>query len=111
LAFLDSMWKTYRVERLPLCFMRWFEWASTETRKIVKEEERIVYFLDEREIIKDKWESFLHDYKEECNECDLKPICAWIWKDKEFYSYVTISPQKLTKEEKEKIILKIKKID
>lgn len=108
MAFLDSMWKTFRVERLPLCFMRWFERASTETRKIVKEEERIVYFLDQRVFIKDKWESFLHDYKEECKDCDLKPICAWIWKDKEFYDYVKIFPQKLTKEEKEKILTKIK---
>jgi hypothetical protein len=31
--------------------MRGFEWASTETRKIVKDEERIVYFLDFREMV------------------------------------------------------------
>lgn len=109
--FLDSIWKSFRVERLPLCFMRWYERASTETRKIVKKEERIVYFLDERSIMKDKWESFLHDYKEECTYCDLKSICAWIRKDKEFYSYLIIKSQKLTLQEKETIIRKIRSDD
>lgn len=109
LSFLDSMGKTFRVERLPLCFMRWFEWAATETRKIVKDEERIVYFLDFREVVKAKWTSFFHDFKEECELCDLKPICAWIWKAKELYNYVNVTPQKLTKEEKEYIISKINK--
>jgi hypothetical protein len=32
--------------------MRKFEFASTETRKIVKDEERMVYFLDERDSIR-----------------------------------------------------------
>jgi hypothetical protein len=34
--------------------MRGYEWASTETRKIVKEEERLVYFLDSREKVNPK---------------------------------------------------------
>lgn len=52
MSFLESGGRTFRVERVPLCYMRGFEWASTETRKIVKHEERIVHFLDERETIR-----------------------------------------------------------
>ncbi|HHH28350.1 MAG TPA: radical SAM protein, partial [Polyangiaceae bacterium] len=46
LRFLQRQGKTFRVERVPLCYMSDFAWASTETRKIVKGEERVVHFLD-----------------------------------------------------------------
>lgn len=108
LGFLESTNRTYRVERLPLCFMRWFEHASTETRKIVKDEERMVYFLDERESIRQTWAHWEHDKLPECRKCDLDRICSWVRKIKEFYNYVKVFPQKLTSEEKEKIIKKIK---
>ncbi len=52
MKYLDETGRTFRVERVPLCFMRDFEHTSTETRKIVKEEERMVYFLDEREVVR-----------------------------------------------------------
>src|SRR5512143_3636646 len=47
LRHLEAHGRTFRVERVPLCYMA--EWAhcSTETRKIVKGEERVVHFLDE----------------------------------------------------------------
>jgi hypothetical protein len=74
LKFLEETNRTFRVERLPLCFMRGFEYASTETRKIVKNEERIVHFLDFRESFQElEWE---HERDLECNNCDLKSICA-----------------------------------
>jgi hypothetical protein len=53
-SFLEKKRRTFRVERLPLCFMRGYEEASTETRKIVKNEERLVYFLDFREKVNPK---------------------------------------------------------
>jgi len=56
--------------------MRGFERASTETRKMVKEEERLVYFLDFRESINDKGEDFIHDKFPKCSKCDLNSICA-----------------------------------
>ncbi len=107
LSFLESTWRTFRVEKLPLCFMRWFEYASTETRKIIKSEERIVYFLDNRDLSKEKWKSWKHYKESQCYSCDLKNICAWIWKKKEYYNYVTVIPQKLTKKEKQNIIDKV----
>ena len=105
LKFLDETSRTFRVERLPLCFMRWFEHASTETRKIVKEEERIVHFLDFRESFTElEWE---HEKVEGCNNCDLKSICAWIYEYEKYYNYIKVIPQKLSIEEKENIIKKI----
>jgi len=107
LTILEWQWKTFRVERLPLCFMRWFEFASTETRKIVKKEERLVYFLDERIFSNDKWNDFDHGKHKLCSKCDLNSICWWIYERKNFYNYVKVKPQKLSKEEKENIIKKI----
>jgi hypothetical protein len=86
--------------------MRWFEYASTETRKIVKEEERLIHFLDFRDTFIDK--NFFHEKDEKCKICDLNNICAWIYEKETYYNYVNVVPQKLTKEEFEKIILKIK---
>jgi hypothetical protein len=53
--------RTFRVERVPLCYMRGFEHFSTETRKIIKDEERIVHFLDDRSIVEQTSEWFVHD--------------------------------------------------
>lgn len=61
MEYLSSSGRTFRVERVPLCYMRGFEHFSTETRKIVKDEERIVHFLDERKTIEQKSEWFIHD--------------------------------------------------
>lgn len=108
MEFLDATNRTFRVERVPLCFINWFEWASTETRKIVKDEERIVYFLDNRDMIKQSWKNWEHDKLEWCESCDLKSICAWIYEYENYYNYVRVIPQKLSKEEKENIIKKIK---
>ena len=106
LKFLEGSWRTFRVERLPLCYMRWFEFASTETRKIVKDEERIVHFLDFRESFREQdWE---HERWEECNSCDLRWICAWLYEKEIYYNYVKLIAQKVSREEKEKIIKKIK---
>ncbi len=108
LSLLDFQNKTYRVERLPLCFMRWFEHASTETRKIVKEEERIVYFLDNREMVQQSWNYWEHTKLDECNKCDLNNICSWIYEYYKFYNYVKVKAQKLQNKEKEDILRKIK---
>lgn len=108
MKFLELSWRTFRVERFPLCFMRGYEYASTETRKIIKNEERLVYFLDFRETINDKWADFIHDKFLECNNCDLNSICAWVYEKDKYYNYIKVVPQKINKDEKENIIKKIK---
>lgn len=108
MAYLDSTNRTFRVERFPLCYMRWYEWASTETRKIVKDEERMVHFLDERETIRQNWLWWEHDKLEWCKKCDLNSICSGIFEYKNYYNYVKVYPQKLSISEKEELIKKIK---
>src|SRR5262249_49643811 len=49
MSLLHRTGRTFRVEKVPLCYMPAFPWASTETRKIVKGEERIVHFLDAKQ--------------------------------------------------------------
>jgi len=106
--FLESTDRTFRVERVPLCYMEWFEWASTETRKIVKEEERIVYFLDNREMVFQDWEHWIHDKLESCKKCDLNSICSWIYEREAYFKSVNVYPRKLSLDEKKNIIQKIK---
>ena len=74
---LESSSRTYRIERLPLCYMAEFAQASTETRKIVKEEERTVHFLDEKGEIRQT--DFMHDKAEVCSFCKFDSICAGLY--------------------------------
>jgi len=70
--------KTFRVERVPLCYMPGFEYASTETRKIVKNESRNIFFLDKkRNYFKDK--EWYYDKSIACNTCSLNDICAGLY--------------------------------
>lgn len=103
--YLSETNRTFRAEKMPLCYIRWYEWCSTETRKIVKNEERIVHFLDFREEIHET--DFYHEKLEECKNCDLNSICSGIYEHKKYYNFVKVYPQKLTKQEKEEIIKKI----
>ena len=74
MEYLVSTGRTFRAERVPLCYMRRFAWASTETRKIVKEEERCIRFLDFKGFIHQK--EFLHGKGGACDVCRFDPICA-----------------------------------
>lgn len=107
MTYLTETGRTFRAEKMPLCYIPGHEWCSTETRKIVKDEERIVYFLDEREMIHEvEWG---HEKLEKCKSCDLNSICSWVYEYEQFYNYVDVYPQKLTKEERKKIIEDIKR--
>ncbi len=96
LRFLSSTDRTYRVERLPLCYMTDFAFSSTETRKIVKREERTVHFLDEKGSIRQT--DFYHEKGAVCRRCFLERICAGLYDlggrycEKELYP-VFISPE------------------
>jgi hypothetical protein len=77
LAFLEKTGRSYRVERVPLCYMTDFAHASTETRKIVKGEERVVHFLDDKQTVRQTdWE---HVYAEGCASCSLRSICGGLF--------------------------------
>jgi MoaA/NifB/PqqE/SkfB family radical SAM enzyme len=77
LTLLHRSGRTFRVERVPLCYMTDFAWASTETRKIVKSEERVVHFLDEKQTVRQtEWE---HQYADCCEVCTLRPVCGGLF--------------------------------
>lgn len=91
MKFLDDKNKTFRVERVPLCYMVEYAYRSTETRKIVKKEERSVHFLDDKRgrICQIKWE---HGKAECCKVCKLNDICAGLWQMDKYYSSKELYP-------------------
>lgn len=75
--YLHRKGRTFRVERVPLCYMTEYAFCSTETRKIVKEEERIVHFLDDKGAVRQtQWHHVKGDC---CSLCRLNAICAGIF--------------------------------
>jgi MoaA/NifB/PqqE/SkfB family radical SAM enzyme len=90
MEFLDTTGRTFRAERVPLCYMRRFAWASTETRKIVKEEERCIRFLDDKGFVRQL--EFLHGKGEACEACRFDPICAGMFSMAKTYDERELSP-------------------
>jgi MoaA/NifB/PqqE/SkfB family radical SAM enzyme len=74
---LSASGRSFRVERVPLCFMTELAHCSTETRKIIKGEERIVRFLDAKGLVRQT--DFVHGKAEACGCCPLDPICSGLF--------------------------------
>ncbi len=90
MRFLDRTGRTFRVERVPLCYMAEYAHCSTETRKIIKSEERIVHFLDDKETVRQtQWD---HGKAEVCSVCHFNAICAGLYELGNFYDPVELSP-------------------
>ena len=90
MEYLHRNGRTFRAERVPLCYMPRFAWASTETRKIVKQEERCINFLDYRGFIHQQ--EFLHGKGEACRACRFDPICAGLFSMAKTYDERELSP-------------------
>ncbi len=90
MRYLHRSGRTFRAERVPLCAMPRFAWASTETRKIVKEEERCINFLDGKGWVHQM--EFLHGKSEACRACSLDPICAGLYSMARTYDERELSP-------------------
>ncbi len=90
MQFLESTGRTFRAEKVPLCYMAEFAYASTETRKIVKGEERIVRFLDEKGMVRETL--FQHGKGEACRICRFDPICAGLYDMDVHYSSKELFP-------------------
>jgi MoaA/NifB/PqqE/SkfB family radical SAM enzyme len=86
--------KTFRVERVPLCFMGDYPQFSTETRKIVKSEERIVHFLDDKGVVRQTAKWFYHKKGKACEKCRLNDICAGLYALNEYFDEKELIPQK-----------------
>lgn len=107
LKFLSDNRMTFRVERVPLCYMPGFAYASTETRKIVKMEKRSIFFLDQKGNTVQKYFKGLKG--KSCEKCSLDRICAGVEGDGKYYHISDLDPVKLDKKDVKDIINKIKK--
>jgi hypothetical protein len=70
--------------------MRRHPWTSTETRKIIKEEERSIRFLDDKGLVRQA--EFLHGKGEACDVCSWDPICAGMFSLANKYDERELSP-------------------
>jgi MoaA/NifB/PqqE/SkfB family radical SAM enzyme len=72
--------KTFRIERVPLCYMDGFEEFCTETRKVVKDELYTISFI-ERDVeneVRTVTPKQLRTKVKACNDCNLNSICAGV---------------------------------
>jgi pyruvate-formate lyase-activating enzyme len=94
MRYLTRTGRTFRVEKVPLCYMGEFAAFSTETRAIVKHEERTIDFLDERRSYREL--SWRHGYGKgpACRACTLKGICAGLWDMGKGYDPAELAAQK-----------------
>jgi len=103
--YLLKFGKSFRAERVPLCYMAEFGEFSTETRKIVKNEERSILFLDNRENPYRIQKNFYYKKALACEQCSLKEICAGLYALDTYYDSKELEPQTM---DKQIIINKIK---
>jgi MoaA/NifB/PqqE/SkfB family radical SAM enzyme len=96
MRFLTETGRSFRVERVPLCFMVEFAHYSTETRKIVKGEERMVHFLDEKGTVHQT--DFRHLKADVCKVCTLEPICGGLFELGAWYDPKELAPVFVPKE-------------
>ena len=92
LEILEENGKTFRVERVPLCYLVNFEHISTETRKIAKKEDRTVYFLDKRGKVRQWGKDWFYKKSECCAKCSLNNICAGLYAKGGFYKESELYP-------------------
>jgi MoaA/NifB/PqqE/SkfB family radical SAM enzyme len=90
MRFLHKSGRTFRVERVPLCYMPEFAHCSTETRKIVKKEERIVHFLDDKGTVRQT--DFKHRKADVCTRCPLDDICGGLFELGDRYDISELHP-------------------
>ena len=92
MSWLDATGRTFRVERVPLCFMSEFPHRSSETRKFVKDESRRIYFLDEKGLRIQGRPAWSYGKCERCAVCALDPLCAGLYQMGVYYSPEELCP-------------------
>ncbi|MFI5348088.1 MAG: radical SAM protein [Elusimicrobiota bacterium] len=92
MAWLDADGRTFRVERVPLCFMSDFPHRSTETRKLVKDEGREIFFLDEKGLRRQDRSAWTYEKPARCAPCALDSVCAGLYQMGAYYSADELCP-------------------
>lgn len=105
MRLLESTGRTFRVERVPLCYMAGFEHCSTETRKLVKSEGRAVYFLDEKGLSVQDRRFWSYGKSPRCRPCSLEPICAGLYELDRWYDSAELCPVFVSRDEIERRVL------
>ncbi len=83
--------KTFRVERVPLCYMCDFEEFSSETRRLLGNQQYHTFFVKDKKLQKFNYEEYVK--AEDCKFCKMNKICAGIKsKYKEFYGSEELYP-------------------
>ncbi len=91
MRYLQASGRSFRMEKLPLCYMGEFAHCSTETRKLVKNEAIAIEFLDERaRVDQGMW---YYGKALTCKTCTLEPICAGLWDIENSYDPAELRPQ------------------
>lgn len=90
LALLERAGRTFRVERVPLCYLGDWPHVSTETRKTVKGEGRVIHFLDAKG--RHAATSFEHGKAAGCAACSVNAICAGLYSLDRYYSSAELYP-------------------
>ncbi len=90
MRWLDKSGRSFRVERVPLCYMTEFAHCSTETRKIVKSEERTVHFLDDKGTVRQT--DFTHPKADVCRQCSVDTICGGLFELGDHYDLDELHP-------------------
>jgi len=108
MEFLEKNGKTFRTEMIPLCYLPNYEWTLNETRKLVKKEARLTFFLDNRKFLFEKaddWgKRFGYQKAKCCKICSLNSICPGLHHMDKYYFSKELFPVFISKE---KIIKKI----
>jgi pyruvate-formate lyase-activating enzyme len=89
--------RTFRVERIPLCYLGVWAHVATETRKIVKGEGRVIHFLDEKG--RYAATSFRHGKAPCCAVCTVDELCAGLYSLDRYYSSAELYPLFVAPEE------------
>lgn len=79
LASIEAAGKRVRIERVPMCYIRGFEHLSTDLEYTIGGEEKFLHYLGEfRESGELNRENYMNaqKYGPQCNDCDLKGLCA-----------------------------------
>lgn len=92
MTWLTKAGKSFRVERVPLCYMSDFMHFSTETRKFVKDEGRDIYFLDEKGRKRQDKSSWSYEKSDRCRICSVEKICAGLYQMGKYYSAEELCP-------------------
>lgn len=92
MTWLSKAGKSFRVERVPLCFMSDFGHFSTETRKFIKDEGRDIYFLDEKGRRTQDKSSWSYGKAPRCGDCAVEKICAGLYQMDVYYSSEELCP-------------------